>query len=63
MANVAGKQSQQIIGDINITPLTDIFLVMLIIMMVVATSPDTLEAIPAPATPSSGAPKWPKIKM
>src|SRR5690242_11497822 len=32
----AGKRSGQIFSEINITPLTDIFLVLLIIMMVVA---------------------------
>ena len=30
------KQSRQVFSDINITPLTDIFLVLLIIMMVIA---------------------------
>lgn len=32
----AGRKSKQLFNDINITPLTDIFLVLLIIMMVVA---------------------------
>ncbi|HOS04362.1 MAG TPA: biopolymer transporter ExbD, partial [Candidatus Hydrogenedentes bacterium] len=36
MANAAQKHGQQVFGEINITPLTDIFLVLLIIMMVVA---------------------------
>lgn len=48
------RQSRQVFSDINITPLTDIFLVLLIIMMVIAplldqqglslTVPDNVEA-------------------
>ena len=48
------KQSRQVFSEINITPLTDIFLVLLIIMMVIAplldqqglslTVPDNVEA-------------------
>ncbi|MFH0702968.1 MAG: biopolymer transporter ExbD [bacterium] len=33
---ISGKKQRQIFSDINITPLTDIFLVLLIIMMVIA---------------------------
>ncbi|MEM0951102.1 MAG: biopolymer transporter ExbD [Cyanobacteria bacterium P01_H01_bin.74] len=63
----SGKK-KQLFNEINITPLTDIFLVLLIIMMVVAPMLDTTGlklAVPsdAPATEKSTEPKLITIKI
>jgi biopolymer transport protein ExbD len=52
--NATGNRGKQVFNEINITPLTDIFLVLLIIMMVVAPMVESGRADIKPPTITSG---------
>ena len=52
----SGKSRRRLVDEINITPLTDVFLVLLIIMMVVAPMMKTTQKIKPPTVDGGGSP-------